>query len=530
MKMIGHYGCSACHNIAGFEDAVRPGTDLTLWAEKFMSQLDFAFYSPPFEHEVEEQKDVFEKLFMDMPEFEHLVRDAGENPKTEILHNHAAFAYHKLRNPRIWDRKKIKKPYEKLKMPNFFFTEEEARSLVAYLLSLRQANVYKDVQIPYDKTPAGKIAAGRALVRDLNCVGCHKIEGNDPVIQQYYSNDPNSPPDTDPRNVRFKPPLLWGEGAKVQYNWLFTFLNNVEMLRPWMKARMPSFALTKEQTTTLVEYFVGLAQDESHLLKRELDPIEKMIAAAHGDGGTANTWFLEDKMEDQAKFLKLWAGNKQQTGPFEWQVGDAASKDYAAKLAGPFEKSIKRAEFLANLFNVQYPFSDPIQHLADEERFKRGEAMFYNLKCLACHVAGDPKAPGTTTDIKAPNFALTYKRLRYDWVIYWLQDPQAIQPGANMPQIFQGGSAYAAVPSPEREKLEGQFGKTVEEQSHLLVDFIYTLGARGYTAIQPGAATAASQSPEQPAVQFDFDSGGNTEKKPEQKPPTSQPAKSEFDF
>src|SRR5262249_39787189 len=163
----------------------------------------------------------------------------------------------------------------------------------------------------------------------------------------------------------------------------------------WMKARMPSFALTKDQTTTLVEYFAGLAQDESHMIRKDLEPIEKMIAAAHSDGGTANTWFLDDKMEEQARFVKHWAAGKQQTGPFEWQVGDPAAKDYATKLAAPYEKAIKRAQFLANLFNVQYPFSDPVIHLDNDAEFKRGEEMFYNLKCLACHVAGDPKAPGT---------------------------------------------------------------------------------------------------------------------------------------
>ena len=79
-------------------------------------------------------------------------------------------------------------------------------------------------------------------MRDLNCIGCHrieineKIEGDDPNIHQYYSTDTNLP-DTDPHSIRFKPPLLWGEGAKVQFDWLFTFLNNVEMLRPWLKAR-----------------------------------------------------------------------------------------------------------------------------------------------------------------------------------------------------------------------------------------------------------------------------------------------------
>lgn len=519
MKMISHYGCYACHEIAGFEDATRPGTDVTLWAQKFMSQLDFAFYSPAFEHDVEANPSLFGKLYIESSEYEHLIRDAGGNAPADILHNHASFAYYKMRNPRIWDRAKIKKPYEKLKMPNFYFSEDEVRSLTAYLLSMRDASVMNSVKIDYERTPAGKIARGRALARELNCIGCHDIEGNHPNLHQYYTQD-LSVGDNYPFGQRFLPPLLWGEGAKVQYPWLFTFLNNVEMLRPWLNVRMPSFYLTKEQATTLVEYFAGLSQDEAHMLKAELSPIVRYLRDVHGGvadsaAAGADAWFLQDKFSPQAEFLEKYGVAKKQVRAFELNAGDAKTPAEIADFVGPvYDKIVERAEFLADTFNVEYPFTDPATHWTDEDRFKRGEEFFYNQKCLACHVAGDPNVPGTTTDIKAPNFALTYKRLRYDWVIKWLQDPQAIQPGANMPQIFQGGSAFAMMPEESRKELEAQFGSTIDEQATLLVDFLFNMGDRRYTAIQPGGLEAPAAAPEQPAADFDFDSDSE-EKKPE---------------
>ncbi len=533
MKMISHYGCSACHTIPGFEDATRPGTDLSLWAQKFMSQLDFAFYSPAFESEIEEQSDVFGKLYIDKPEYAHLIRDVGEDPPTEILHNHASFAYHKLRNPRIWDRRKIKKPYEKLKMPNFYLDEEEARSLTTFLLSMREPHVTKDVQVSYNTTPNGKIAKGRALVRELNCIGCHKIEyleKAEPIIHQYYSPD-TSLPDTVPFSIRFKPPLLWGEGAKIQYDWLFSFLNNVEMLRPWLKARMPSFHLTRDEATTLVEYFAGLSQSESAFLKKDLDPVIKYLQEAHsvveGNEKSAKedsaTWFLEDKYAQEAGDLSEYAQDHSQIGKYDLNPGDTNDPVKIAETLGPtYDKIVHRTTFLSNLFNVEFPFTDSRLHSVDDARFKLGEEFLYNQKCLACHVAGDPSVKGTTTDIKAPNFALAHKRLRYDWVLNWLQDPQAIQPGANMPQIFQGGSAFAGVPEETKNQLEAKFGTTVAEQSTLLVDFLYNLGERGYTAIQPGGAQPAPAPPEQkaPSADFDFDEGGAT----------SKPAPKDIDF
>ena len=131
-------------------------------------------------------------------------------------------------------------------------------------------------------------------------------------------------------------------------------------------------------------------------------------------------------------------------------------------------------------------------------------------------MAGDPSVPGTTRDIKAPNFALTFKRLRYGWLYNWLQDPQAIQPGANMPQIFQGGTAHASLPEDARKKKEDLFGHTVDEQARLLLDFLVSLGERRYTSIQPGALEEAGKAAEEGESEFDFDADeSDTEDKDE---------------
>jgi len=532
LKMISHYGCYSCHTIPGFEDAARPGTDLTLWAEKFMSQLDFAFFSPIYEKEWARRRDVFGHIYPVSAEFEHLVRDAGGNPEQEVLHNHASFAYHKFMNPRIWDREKIKKPYEKLKMPNFFLSEEEARSLVTWMLSMRQSNVRPAVQIDYERTPAGKIARGRALVRELNCVGCHTIEGNEANIHQYYSRDP-ALPDTDPRSSRFMPPLLWGEGAKVQPNWLFSFLNNVEMLRPWMKARMPSFHLTRQEATALVEYFAGVAQDEAGTLRDELSPILRHFAQVHAGGESAGpgAWFLEGGLSEQARFLARYGVAKNQIRATDLAARGTTPAELAEEVGPAYEKVVDRAKFLEDVFDVEYPFSDPASHLAEAARYDVGKDFFLELKCLACHVAGDPKAPGTTTDIKAPNFALTFKRLQYDWVMNWLRDPQALMPGTNMPQIFPGTSYFAPFPPEERARKEEKYGRSMQEQGALLVDFLYSMGERRETVVQPAdPAAAAPPPPPAPAgdAEFDFDGGG--EAQPATSQPASQPTGGEFDF
>lgn len=522
MKMIAHYGCFSCHKIAGFEDATPVGTDLSLWAQKFLSQLDFAFYSHVFEHEREENPDLFASVYRQDDEFKHLRRDASEEQKhlaegtgelipQEILHNHVSFAYHKMRNPRIYDRKKIKKPYEKLKMPNFFFTDREARALTTFLLSRRASNVREEVKVNYEDTAVGRIARGRALAHELNCIGCHTIEGDrEAGIHQYYSSD-KSVDDSFPYGPRFKPPLLWGEGAKIQHDWLFNFLNNVEMLRPWLNARMPSFYLNTEDATALVEYFAGLTQYESRLLEKELTPVVKYLQQAHAQDETTSdgNWFVEEKFADTTSFLKRYALTHQQVRPYDFDTSYANSEaEVAETLAPTYKKIVKRAGFLSSVFDVDFPFSESGVRAISEERFKLGEELFYEQGCLQCHVAGDPSAPGTTEIILAPNFALTYKRLSRDWVYNWVHDPQAIQPGANMPQIFPDGkSAFSTFGDEEaRKEKEAKYGKTNWEQAELLLDFLYALGARNYTAIQPGGQAKAAEQTEEGDVDFDFDS------------------------
>jgi iron complex transport system substrate-binding protein len=96
-----------------------------------------------------------------------------------------------MRNPRIWDREKIKKPYDKLKMPNFFFTHAETESIVTFLLSRKDKNVRSAVEVVYADTPTGMIARGRHLAHELNCVACHTIEGNHAKIEKIRELQPD---------------------------------------------------------------------------------------------------------------------------------------------------------------------------------------------------------------------------------------------------------------------------------------------------------------------------------------------------
>lgn len=184
---------------------------------------------------------------------------------------------------------------------------------------------------PTDATPRRE--EGRRLAQDFNCGACHNVgSGTEPKL---------------PGN--FPAPDLSHIGDKVRAEWLFTFLRQPTTLRPWLKARMPSFSFTDEEALAVAEYMMTLKDSAAQ------SPGLNLQAREIGSPGYIN------------------AGSR------------LASKDY--------------------------------------------------FDCLSCHQQGDKKPEGPPEQW-APDLALASQRLKPDWVIRWLKEPQKIQPGTAMPSYF----------------------------------------------------------------------------------------------
>ncbi|MAZ68668.1 MAG: hypothetical protein CMG49_04810 [Candidatus Marinimicrobia bacterium] len=68
-------------------------------------------------------------------------------------------------------------------------------------------------------------------------------------------------------------------------------------------------------------------------------------------------------------------------------------------------------------------------------KFKAGAKLHEFGACNNCHFYGD-QFPKQTPETWAPNLAMTKERLRHDWVVRWLDNPQAIMPGTKMPAPY----------------------------------------------------------------------------------------------
>ncbi|MGE4056381.1 MAG: c-type cytochrome, partial [Vicinamibacterales bacterium] len=209
-RAISRYGCFSCHDIKGFEDTQPIGTDLSEAGSKLVSRLDFAFVDVP-----------------------HTKLDWYET---------------KLHDPRIFDQGRVLTPLEKLRMPNFEFSDEEVHRLLTAIMSF-QREIQPPQAKPVQSARRDFLVQGRAAVQRRNCVGCHIIEGAGGDYTQLVA-DPS-----------LGPPLLTPEGARVQHDWLYAFLREPITIRPWLSVRMPSFNLNDAGWNQVIQYF-GAVSDE----------------------------------------------------------------------------------------------------------------------------------------------------------------------------------------------------------------------------------------------------------------------------
>src|SRR3954469_5527429 len=231
-KVISRYGCFSCHDIKGFEKAQAIGTDLSEEGSKLVTRLDFAFIN--------------------------------DIPHTSKI----GWFRRKLHNPREFAKGRVLQPLEKLRMPNFDFSDVEVDRLLTAIMSF-QRETQPAAAMPPKNARMDHEIAGRTLVHRQNCVGCHIIEGDGGDMVKLVA-EPS-----------LGPPMLTPEGARVQPDWLYAFLRGPIPIRPWITVRMPTFGLTDEKLNGVVEYFGAVSNTVGPFQTHET---VRLTAAEEGAG------------------------------------------------------------------------------------------------------------------------------------------------------------------------------------------------------------------------------------------------------
>ncbi len=243
LTLVRHYGCAGCHEISGFEDEGRIGTELTKEGSKPIDRFDFAL----------------------------LTRDA----ETRGWYNHKGFFEHKLADPAVFDRGKEKAPEDRLRMPDLHLDKGQITALTTFLLGSVDSQLPED----YVYRPADSrrdIQDGWWIIKKYNCVGCHQIAiGQKSVLMtlpRYQSADWKDQ----------LPPILIGEGARVNPSWLLNFLGNPALsdtdldrngVRSYLKVRMPTFFLSARERRKLVRFFDALSSQPLPYVPSPLEPL-----------------------------------------------------------------------------------------------------------------------------------------------------------------------------------------------------------------------------------------------------------------
>ncbi len=345
-KMIGQQGCFGCHDIKGFENAKQIGTELSEEGSKDVEKLFFGFV--PLEH------------------------------------TRQSWFFQKLKEPRIFDDGKELPYFEKLRMPQFDFTDEQADALVTFLLSLQKTVIPEAMQNRLDLREQ-QIEAGRLIVAQFHCQGCHTLDGKVGAVREIFEDKGKAPP------------ILTGEGKKVQSPWLYKFLSGPTTIRPWLTYRMPTFGFDHAKLTELVQYFNNLDQVPPAFVHEGVVP-------------------------------------------------------------------------------------------STEEELQSGGKLFQMFQCIKCHKS-NPE-PGLSASFLAPDLAVARERLRPDWVLEWLKDPQTLQEGTMMPTFFSEGQ------SPVPDIFEGDAAKQIKA----IRDYLWIFNPEAVSSGAPSAkgtqtpASAASSS------------------------------------
>lgn len=218
-RSIEKYGCYSCHDISGFEGLKPIGTELTTEGSKNIHLFDFGF-AHDYEHE--------------------------DGKKEHILHTVPSWIYNKVRSPRIYDDKRTKPYNDKLKMPNFYLSQDEARLITSVVLGMTKEKVAAN-RLAAQDARMRQVEEGRKLISQNNCRGCHVVNRSGRAIASLIADE------------NFFPPDLTPQGERAQSPWLFAFLKDptVMKIRPWMSVRMPTFHFTDQQTATLVSGFAA---------------------------------------------------------------------------------------------------------------------------------------------------------------------------------------------------------------------------------------------------------------------------------
>lgn len=362
------------------------------------------------------------------------------------------------------------------RMPDMRLSDREALDIVAYLMTLDE-QVHDDT-IELNLYDPAVVKEGERLVRVFGCHGCHDIkgmerEGRVSVALDNFGRKAVEEMDFGETDI----PHTW-------YDWTYNKLKDSRIYETdRIPQEMPVFNFTDSEIRDVVTFLRGMRQDNiGGRFRRTSDRmsdihagqkliIDRNCIACHevegigkaihelipdpgmrppmitGVGAKLQEQFLYDFMHDPI-VVRQWLNVRMPTFHFTDE-----------------EIAILMRYFLA-ISDQEFKYRDYERFRPSPELLRVGANLFEQMQCARCHPGADDIPIGVTVADLAPDLRLTRLRLKPDWILDWLHDPQEIEPGTRMPTFFPDGQ------TPFPQIFDGDIDKQIEA----LRDYTWSLG------------------------------------------------------
>jgi mono/diheme cytochrome c family protein len=282
---------------------------------------------------------------------------------------------------------------------------------------------------PTDQQKA--IQDGWWVVKKYNCMGCHSVQvGQKSVLYGLAQYQPGGTLGDMQLGPEQLPPGLMTEGARVDPDWLLRFLSD-----PSLSGYSEGIDLAAhggKPSTRPPEENVGRGSSAN----RQSGPGTPPQALGKGTAGFSSG--------GTQRFIGTdTPGMETGMGQLNPQPGENRNgvRTYLRVRMPTFNFSPNELRTLVRFFLAVSAQQEPyIKQQAEpltvaEKDLARALFTSQAAPCLKCHMTGDAGHDQTAT---APNFLQAGERLKEDWTVRWLLDPQRIMPGTAMPsELFK---------------------------------------------------------------------------------------------
>ena len=298
-----------------------------------------------------------------------------------------------------------------------------------------------------------KLELGRRAIGRYGCYSCHEIKGFE---------------ETQPIGIE-----LSEEGSKLLQRLDFAFVHDIphtkvdwfkkklsdprvfdrnRVLQPLEKLRMPDFDFNEQEEALLATAIMSFQSDVQPVAAqvpnsarndaltegRNLVRRQNCVGCheIEGDGGD-----YKSVVSDPAMAPPLLTPEGSKVKP-EWLYaffkGPITIRPWLDIRMPTFDFDDAHWNTLIDYFAAISETIGPFRThniVLEREVLSEGEELFELLRCQQCHVL-DEIPEDQPTDNLAPDLRMAQERLQPDWIIEWLREPLAIQPGSKMPMFW----------------------------------------------------------------------------------------------